>query len=564
MKILLVSVNARYEHEGLAIWYIKAALSKHGMMAETVVSTINDDPIRLFSDIVTQKPDLIAFSCYIWNRDRMLKLCSDLRKVMPHAVLVAGGPEMTGDAVAEMFIQAGLDYVLVGEGEEKLPELIDMLSAGKTPDPETVLRWRQAEVVLPVTSIPSPFLPEHLAGLTGRIAYMEASRGCPYRCSYCLSSTSGKVRAFPLERVFHEMDLLMASGAKVIKFVDRTFNLDTKRFVAICEHIKRQASALHRFHFEVAPDLLNEVQIETLASMPAGLIQIEAGIQSVHDKTLAAVNRRMDAELAMKQLKRVVDAGNVHVHVDLIAGLPHESMVMFQESFNRVFPIGAHHLQLGFLKLLHGTKMREVADILGYHYREYPPYEVISSDVLSAEDLLLLKDVEETTERFINSGRFTGTIVKLMSLGKRPYDVVAELVCWQKEKGYMARSVSPSGLYQCMADYLKASFPQETSKDMLYSLSEDFIRATHNTVLPEWAIVPAVLPTPELLQSIWPHEADYQRMSVRERKKRYALLETGEQNRMTLIDTLKIDPVTDLGCKRLVTDALQSVPESVE
>lgn len=563
MKILLVSMNARYEHEGLAVHYLAASLPDGAHDVQIVETTINDDPMRAYSACVEARPDLIGLSCYVWNRRRMVDLCSDLRLALPDVRIVAGGPELDRAESRKAFELAGADFVLLGEGEASFRELAGTLASGRRPDEAAQARWRSPGRQTPSAEIPSPFGPAHLERLRDRIAYLEASRGCPFRCSYCLSSESGAVRHFPIERVQEDLLRVIAAGPSTVKFVDRTFNLDTDRFEILCRFLAEHAPDGMRFHFEIAPDLLNERQMEILASMPAGLVQIEAGVQSVHEKTLNAIRRRMDVNGAIDRLTRVTAVGNVHVHADLIAGLPGETASEFRESFDRLFGTGVHHLQLGFLKVLGGTAMERQAAELGYRVRGHAPYEVISSDAMSAMDLIDLKDFEETTERYLNSGRFVRTMRRLAPLFDAPHRLMDALKTHQIRNGMMHRAVSPATLHrELVAFCLALDADARTHAALMKDLAVDFVRSTANSVLPEWMetdAVDAVLqgnslaatPDAEQLLKLFADpgrmashgltEERILRMSAKERRKRFVLF--GE---IGMVDTAVRDRVDGL------------------
>ncbi len=458
LRTLIVSLNARFEHENPAAWYLKSACDARGpgICGEVSVlsGTINEDLNRIFGAVAEFSPDIAAFSCYVWNRDDTLRLCADLHSAFPSMVLVAGGPEASHAGGGDDYRIAGADLILAGEGEVCFPDLLETLSGGSWPDTETVVRWSRISAPLEPDKLFSPCSPEYLAMLGGRIAYVESSRGCPYHCSYCLSSESTGMTRIPLERVFDELDLLVAAGVKVVKFTDRTFNLSEERTLDVWNHLEKYRASGIVFHFEVAPDLLSTAQISLLGDLPPGLVQIEAGIQSTHADTLTRINRRMDVESALDKLRQVIAHGNVHVHADLIAGLPGEGYSQFAVSFDRLAAIRPHHLQLGFLKLLRGTRLEREAQKWGYVRRGYPPYEVIASSALSPAEMLRLKDVEETLERYANSGRFLLVMQWLLPRHGSAFALYEKLADKQRLMGMMGRAVSSDALFRCMHAFL--------------------------------------------------------------------------------------------------------------
>jgi len=488
MRTLIVSLNARYEHENPAPWYLKASCdARGGSCGEVSVlsATINDEPNRVFAAVAQAMPDIAALSCYIWNRDLQLRLCADLHAAFPGMVLVVGGPEVSYGNGADDYLTAGAGYVLAGEGEARFPELLAVLARKETPSGVRIAEWQAIPSPLPAESLRSPCCAEYLARMKGRIAYIESSRGCPYRCAYCLSSESGGMTWIPLERVFQEIEQLVSAGAKVIKFVDRTFNLSEARTLAIWSHLPRYRDAGVVFHFEIAPDRLTAPMMTELASLPPGLVQIEAGIQSTHAGTLSRIDRSMDVRKALDSLEKVTARGNVHVHADLIAGLPGESLSEFAKSFDALAAVRPHHLQLGFLKLLRGTRLWRESEKWGYVYRQYAPYEVIASRAMTALDMLRLKEIEETVERFRNSGRFLLVLQWLSVPCPSEFTLYGQLADLQKEMGLLDRAVSSDTLFRCM----KAFLGKLTVPDAMYGLfllRLDWICAHRNPFLPDW------------------------------------------------------------------------------
>lgn len=483
MKTLLVAVNAKYEHEGLAVWYLKAACGRHNIPVKVMQYSINDSPQRVWSSIMQEAPDVIAFSCYIWNRDMMLKLMGDLRKARPDCIMIVGGPEVSYEGSEADFKAAGADFVIKGEGEGQLPLLLEGIK-------EQGLKGAQA-FFLPAMRCQepmgyiSPFVPEYLQRIRDRIAYIESSRGCPYRCTYCLSSESQGLVLYPLDEVKKDIDALVDAGAKVIKFVDRSFNVHEDHSLSIWEYIRKFPREKVTFHFEINPDRLTQAQMASLMTMPEGLVQLEAGIQSVHARTLKEVSRVMDVERAIENLKNLMTKGNLHIHTDLIAGLPYEDLISFKESFNRVYEIGAHHLQLGFLKLLHGTRIRREAAKHGYKYREYAPYEVLENQYLSAENVLLLKDVEDVLDRTYNSGRFEYTLEVLVNTFPTPFDFYEAFALYMKAQDLLHQPISATRLFELLRAFSQGQ-KGVNSVALDTAMALDYACSMKNTVLPEF------------------------------------------------------------------------------
>ena len=482
MRTLIVSVNAKYEHENPAPWYLKAACDARGGVCgqvEVLVGTINDPPGQLFGRVVEQAPDVVGLSCYIWNRDIQLRLCGDLKAALPQLYVVIGGPEVSHADGGDAFLARGADVIVAGEGEKRFADLLEKVQQGICPDDAPCAMLRRFEPPLSAEALFSPCLPAYLEGIRGRIAYVEASRGCPYRCSYCLSSESTGLTLLPLCQVFGDVAALLAAGAKIVKFVDRTFNISDERTLEIWCHLLQYAEMGVTFHFEIAPDRLTEAQLCFLEAAPPGLFQVEAGIQSVHERTLNAISRVMDVDKALLSLARLHAAGTVHVHADLIAGLPGETPDMFADSFNRLYEAHPHQLQLGFLKLLRGTRIRREAALWGYVARSYAPYEVIASSTMSVRDMLRLKEIEQTVERFANSGRFLLTLQWLAGCFETPFALFSALADQQKRTGTLGRAVSSDVLFREMHAFATS----DTARDLLRL---DWICAHRNPFLPDW------------------------------------------------------------------------------
>jgi len=474
MKTVIVAINAKYDHEGLAAWCLKAACLKRGVDVTVLQYSINDSLQKIWSEIMDEEPDVACFSCYIWNRVLVQNLISDLKKVRPDTIIVVGGPEVCYDGSGDDFRSCGADYVIRGEGEDRLPRLLLELD-GRMAD-ETVSNYV------------SPFIPGYLERIRDRIAYIESSRGCPYNCSYCLSSIDRGVRCFPLEEVFAGIDALVGAGARVIKFVDRSFSVNRRHSMEIWEYIRRFSPEDVTFHFEINPDRLSDEQMEILSSMPKGLVQVEAGIQSTNLETLRAVSRTMDADLALDNLKIITAWGNIHVHTDLIAGLPHEDLDSFRKSFNAVYGVKAHHLQLGFLKLLPGTRIRIEAEQHNYRYRSCPPYEVLSNRYMTAREITMLKGVEEALDRFYNTGRLTFTLEYAETLFPSAFDMYLSLSRWLKERKLLFMPLSAIRLYELFRDFsLDAGADPEILEGLLCL---DYCCSLRTTAIPEHLLTP--------------------------------------------------------------------------
>ncbi|HEY8500887.1 MAG TPA: DUF4080 domain-containing protein, partial [Clostridia bacterium] len=465
MKTLIIAINSQYVHTNLAVNYLKAACGNECGDVRVLEFSINENLKSVFRRIMAEKPDVVAFSCYIWNIEHVVKLAGDIKKADKGIVVIAGGPEVSFEGGG--FMSGKADYIICGEGEEDLPLILELLNKGERPCENTIRRLKTHKVIENVNGLNFPYDNIKPGSLKDRIAYVEASRGCPFRCSYCISPAIGKVRNFEPEWVYRALDILVESGAKVIKFVDRTFNADEKRAEEILTHIKRNYSKKGTiFHFEIDPGLLTDGLIDCLLAMSPGLAQIEAGIQSIHQKTLKAVKRAFYVDKALSNLEKLLAGQNIHVHVDLIAGLPYESFSDFAKSFNRVYGLFAHHFQLGFLKMLRGSALKEESRSHGYSYRDYPPYEVISNDYITTHELLEISDIEAGLNLFYNSGRLVSTLKYIYNALNShenaqcdPFGFYRTLACHMQMKGYLDKSVKASKIYFIMYKFLEDNFP---------------------------------------------------------------------------------------------------------
>lgn len=436
-KAVICCVNSKYIHSSLAPWYLLAGTKKYASQsidACVVEGTINEKEEKIVERIAEKNPDAVSFCCYIWNIKTVKSVAKRLKELLPELKIIFGGPEVSYNSRQVLFENGFVDFVLCGEGEKALCELLLCLKEKKSP-PDGLSsfvfggRFRQGRFHTAPDEL-SPFCKQYLESLGGRIAYIESSRGCPYHCAFCLSGTEQKVRFFDIERVKSEMLLLSQSGAKTIKFVDRTFNCNKKRAKEILLFIKENYGGKIPdgvcFHFEIAADILDEELLELIGQMPLGSVQFEAGIQSFNPKTLESINRKTDMKRLWKNLQTLISFHNCHTHIDLIAGLPFENLESFKESFNKAFSLHADMLQLGFLKILYGSCMQTQREKYPCDYHHEPPYEVVSTPFLSKSELEFLHGVEDTFERLYNSGRFHRSVDYIVSQSKKtPFDVFA-------------------------------------------------------------------------------------------------------------------------------------------
>lgn len=428
MKVLLVTVNSKYVHSSLGVWYLKASAKEYSKNVHILESTIKENKDILIEKIVKEKPNILGFSSYIWNISFLKEILPKIRECLPETIIYLGGPEVSYNAEEVLNDIKSVDLIMSGEGEEPFYNLLSDYNRGisefkiegiYTRNFKTQPYTNQKEPI-------SPYTDEYLCYLNGRISYIETSRGCPYSCSYCLSGRLCKTKFFNMETVKDNISLLQNSGSKTIKFVDRTFNCNPKRAAEIIDYIIENNPIYTGicFHFELAGDILTDELINSLNKAPKGLIQIEVGVQSFNEETLKAVNRKTDIEKVKFNMARVLEKNNVHTHMDLIAGLPKEDLESFKHSFNSLFALKPHMLQLGFLKLLHGSPME--SESYSVHQSE-PPYEIIKNKWLSEEDFKKIKYAEDAVDRLYNSGRFNlltqKAIDKAFENDENPFDM---------------------------------------------------------------------------------------------------------------------------------------------
>ncbi|MDO5601593.1 MAG: DUF4080 domain-containing protein [Oscillospiraceae bacterium] len=417
-------LSAKYVHASLAPWCLLAGVRAYapGLRVKVVESTVNRPLEETAKTLEALAPRAVAFCCYIWNIGALKKLLPEVRRRLPGAAIVLGGPEVSYRPVEALAELPEADYILCGEGEKPFPLFLKALR-GEGAFSEVPGLCAKGDSTAPTPYIgedepPSPYTREYFEALGGRIAYLETSRGCPYRCAFCLSGRCGGVRFFSLQRAKSEMLALAQSGAQTVKLVDRTFNCNRARAKELWRFvIDQQGKGVPPgvcFHFEIAGDILDEESIEILNAAPPGSIQLEIGMQSFYPPTLEAVRRRTDCARLCENIRRLVKPGNLHIHIDLIAGLPYEGLAEFRESFDTGYQLGSHMLQLGFLKLLPGSELREKAEEYGLEYEQEAPYEVTRTRWLDETELALLHGVEAAAERLCNSGRFLRTLTYVL------------------------------------------------------------------------------------------------------------------------------------------------------
>lgn len=463
MKILLVACNAKYIHSNLAVYDLQAYASDYADHIVLKEYTINQQKDDIMRDIYLEHPDVVCVSCYIWNLSFVKELMADLIKILPGADFWAGGPEVSYDA--EKFLTENSEFkgVMVGEGEETFKELAGHY-VEKNPqnlknmtgicyrDGDQIIHngWRQ---IMDLNSI--PFIYKDLSEFKNRIIYYESSRGCPFSCSYCLSSIDKKLRFRDTETVKKELQFFIDNKVPQVKFVDRTFNCKHDHAMAIWKYINEHDNGVTNFHFEISADLLREEELQEMSTMRPGLIQLEIGVQSTNPDTIKAIHRTMDFEKLKGIVDRIHSFGNIHQHLDLIAGLPYEDYDSFRHSFNDVYALKPQQLQLGFLKVLKGSHMMEMCKEYGIVYKTQEPYEVLSTKWLDYDHVLKLKTVENMVEVYYNSGQFQNTLEYLEKFFPDAFSIYERLGSFYMEKGYGDVSHTRMRRYEILLEFLE-------------------------------------------------------------------------------------------------------------
>lgn len=474
MKFLLVAVNAKYIHSNPAVYSLKRFAGEYTDAVEIAEYTINNRMEDILEDIYRRKPDVIGFSCYIWNIGMVEKLMGELHKLLPALPVFLGGPEVTYDADKLLRKYPYLTGIFIGEGEATFAEVVKYY-VKKNPEslediPGLMLRSGMTPVRKPLNLTDVPFLYDDMAPFTNRIIYYETQRGCPFRCSYCLSSIDKTVRFRDIEVVKKELAFFLEKKVKQVKFVDRTFNCNHDHAMAVWQYLYDHDNGVTNFHFEIAGDILREDEIALVAKMRPGLVQFEIGVQSTNTDTLREIRRVMDIEKLKQVVAALKAAHNVHIHLDLIAGLPYEDYDSFARSFDDVYAMEPEQLQLGFLKVLKGSYMAEMAESYGLVYTDYAPYEVLYTNWLSFTEICRLKRIEEMVEIYYNSGQFAHSLpVMIADFGQGAFAFYEALADFYEEQGFFVETPSRIYRYQALLSFAKSIHPerQELYKELL-------------------------------------------------------------------------------------------------
>ena len=485
MNVLLTAVNAKYIHTSLSVrslyHYAKAD------NVEFAEFTINERAADVLTEIYNRRCGAVLFSCYIWNIEFILEVAESLKKVSPDTQIIMGGPEVSFDSVYYMEKYPFIDAVICGEGEETFKEWlikgcnIDGMTFRKNGE---IIKNRDRALIKDITEIPFPYDEADIEKNRNKLIYYESSRGCPFKCSYCLSSTTHSVRFRDIDTVKRELLFFINHKVRIVKFVDRTFNADRKRTCELFEFLIENVGST-AFHFEIAADLVSDEMAELLKRAPAGLFQFEIGVQSTNDRVIKAIDRKTDFEKIKQTVRVLKEESKVHAHLDLIAGLPYEDISSFRCSFDEVFALKPDVLQLGFLKLLRGTKIRSEEEKFHYRYTQKPPYEILCNDFMSFDDILLLKGIEDVFERYYNSGAFSHAIDYLLRWYTSPFDFFKSLWLFYDGKGYSREGQSRNSLYGILCEF-------EGGHDEVFRdyLKLDYFENNRGASTPEWSLIP--------------------------------------------------------------------------
>lgn len=470
MKIILTAINAKYIHSNLAVYSLRAYAKQYCEEIGIAEYTINQQTNDILMDLYRKKPDILCFSCYIWNLTYVESIIREIRKLMPELPIWVGGPEVSYDAKNVLERLPEVTGVMLGEGEETFLELMQhyhqegnllkQIAGIAYRDEEKTIHVNAWRPVIELSAV--PFVYEDMETFKNKIIYYESSRGCPFSCSYCLSSVDKCLRFRDIDLVKKELQFFIDKEVPQVKFVDRTFNCNHKHAMAIWRYLMEHDKGITNFHFEVAADLLNEEELQMIEQMRPGLIQLEIGVQSTNAATIQEIRRTMKFSEVARIVKRISQKKNVHQHLDLIAGLPYEDLESFKKSFDDVYRLYPEQLQLGFLKVLKGSYMEEQKTNYGLVFQSKPPYEVLYTKWLSYEDVLELKMVEEMVEVYYNSGQFAYTLRQLEKEFGSPYQMYYELGMYYEQHNLHMMSHSRVKRYEILLDFIKSKhFKQE-------------------------------------------------------------------------------------------------------
>jgi radical SAM superfamily enzyme YgiQ (UPF0313 family) len=485
-KTVLVGINSKYIHTNLGIRYIREYLKKNKVKVEIVESSINNSISEIVREIYEKQPDIIGFSVYIWNSEYTFKIVKELKKIMKNVKIYLGGPEVSYNSKKIMEDIKEIDGIIAGSGEFSFYNLLkhgESKTEGLYYRNEKEIYYNERVTQYNIDEIPFPYTEDELKDKT-KIIYYESSRGCPFLCSYCLSSIDKRVFFFDDEKVLKELKIFIDNEVKLVKFVDRTYNLNKERYMKIWRFLFDNYNEKTSFHFEISADMLDIDVIEFLQKIPKGYFQFEIGVQSSNIETLKSVKRDTDLKKLKENILKIGD--NIHLHLDLIAGLPLEGLESFRESFDFVYSMKPEMVQLGFLKILKGTEMEEIAKKDGYKYSEYPPYEILENKYLTYKDIMRLKDIDTIVDNFYNSGRFKESITFIINnFYNSNFDFYNEFAEFWKEKGYNKIAHKTFSLFDYIFNfYLEKQFGE--IEKFIENLKYDYLKMGKPGIYPKW------------------------------------------------------------------------------
>lgn len=488
MRALLTAINSKYIHTGLGVRYVREYAKKQGHDVDLLEETINTPILSVLEKIMAQDYKVYGFSVHIWNKQFVFKLISMLRSLKPQAIIVVGGPEVSFDATNIFEEQSGINYILQGEGEIIFSDLLDCLKDSK--DIPLHIAYINngnidlnggATVISDLSILPFPYPDLEIVNSQHKIVYYECTRGCPFNCAYCLSGISRTVRKRPLDLVLRDVDKFIAAKVPLVKFVDRTYNLDQNYFLPMMKYLAA-ADTEATFHFEIKADILTEEVLTFLQTVPKGRFQLEIGIQSTNPETLKAINRKDDWEKLANNVKKLLSFKNMHIHVDLIAGLPYEDLTIFSKSFNDVYTLNADMLQLGFLKVLPGTQMRKETKKHELIFMSDTPYEILATKYMSYQDMQFLKRLENVLDQTANSGGFKHILNILINKeNKNAFKFFSKLTNWWVKNGYYPQQHNNKGVAEILYKYIQDNFLSEEIEVLIEILRYDVF-----TSIPGW------------------------------------------------------------------------------
>lgn len=494
MNILLTTLNSKFIHTALSIRYLKSYIRNEFPNTEIEEYTINQNTDFIAREIYKKKADIIAFSTYIWNMRQTLEIAEILKTVAPEVTIILGGPEVSYNGEEVLEDNPYIDYIIHGEGEETLRQLLETIrDKGELIHLEGIVYRFGDEIhsnpprklIDDLDSIPSPY-DDDIESFKNKIAYFESSRGCPFNCQFCLSSTIKGVRFFSIERVKSDLKKLIDIGVSQVKFVDRTFNAKKDYAMEIMNFIVAQNTKGINFHFEVTAHLVDDEMLDFLENIKEGLFQFEVGVQSTNKDTLKAIDRTTDFSKLSYVIGKINSFNNIHMHLDLIAGLPYENYQSFRKSFNDVYSLNPHKLQLGFLKLLKGSELRKKSEQYGFKFIDTAPYEVLENDWISYDELSELKSIEDLVERYGNEGYFKNTIdYGISHVFQSPFDLFESFAKFWEEREYYKESHARLALYEKLYEFMMSRV--EERENLIFNLIKyDFLLNNKTASLPEF------------------------------------------------------------------------------